>query len=67
MGRRIRSEGQMLFLGRVAQVVENYAGLNPSNTSGWIDFEDFRHVPGEIQNQRNIAALSGEQGSATTT
>ena len=60
----IRSEGQVVLLSGVAQMVENYTGLHPSDAARWIDLQNLRHVLGEIQHDSNIAALPGKRSSA---
>src|SRR5690242_10511040 len=53
-----------MFLGGVAKVVEYDSGLDAGDAAGGIDLEDAMHVAGEIENDRDIAALAGERGSA---
>src|SRR5947209_16372332 len=60
----IRSEGQVVLLSGVAQMVENYTGLHPSDAARWIDLQNLRHILGEIQHDSNIAALPGKRSSA---
>ena len=64
VGGRIGPEGQVMFFGRVAQVVENHAGLDPGNAPLGIDLHDVAHVAGEIEHQGDVAALSGERSAA---
>ena len=61
---RVRGESQMMFLGGVAQVVENHAGLHPGGAARGIDLQDVAHVAGEIEHQGDVAALSGQRSSA---
>ena len=61
---RVRPEGQMMFFGGVAQVVEHHSGLHPRRAPLRVDFQDIAHVAGEIQHQRHVAALPGQRGPA---
>ena len=54
----------MVLLSGVAQMVENYTGLHPSDAARWIDLQNLRHILGEIQHDSNIAALPGKRSSA---
>src|ERR1700678_1009482 len=56
----------MMFFGGIAEIVEDHAGLHASNAADGIDLEDPRHVPGEIEDDGNVAALAGERGASAT-
>jgi hypothetical protein len=43
--------------------VEHDSGLHAGDAAGGIDFENPRHVLGKIENDGDIAALSGERGA----
>ncbi len=60
----IGGEGEVMFFGSVAEMVEDDSGLHAGDAAGGIDLEDFRHVLGKIQNDGDVAALSGERGAA---
>ena len=64
MGCGIGTERQMMFFCRVAQMIENDSRLNSGNSPRRIDLEDIRHVLAEIEHYGDVAALSGERGSA---
>jgi hypothetical protein len=53
----------MVPLGGVAQVVEDNSGLHAGDAPRRINFEDFVHVPGKIENHGHIAALPRERRS----
>ena len=55
----------MMFFGGVAQAIEDYAGLHSRDPLYRINFEYLRHVPGEIQNNSDVAALSRKRSPAT--
>src|SRR5256885_844139 len=65
MGRWIRTKGQMILFGRVAQVIKDHARLYACLFSTWVEFEDTAHVLGEIHDHRYVATLSGEASSTT--
>ena len=50
----------MVLLGGSAQMVEDHSGQHPRQAACRVDVEDLRHVLGEIQDDRNIAALSSQ-------
>jgi hypothetical protein len=56
----------MVFFSGVPEVIENDSGLDAGDAFCRVDLEDLSHVLGEVEDDRNIAALSGERGSATT-
>jgi hypothetical protein len=62
----IGSEGQMMFFGGVAEVIEDNAGLDARDAPFGIDLENVSHVLGEIEHDGDIAALSCERGSTAT-
>ena len=65
VGGRIRRKSQVVLFGRAAELIADHSGLDPRDSFRRIQFQDAVHVLGEIQNDRHIAALSGEAGSAT--
>jgi hypothetical protein len=67
MAGRIGSEGQVMFLRGVAEMIENDSGLDASDASLGINFEDVAHVPGEVQHDGDIAALTSEGSAAAAT
>jgi hypothetical protein len=54
----------MLFRG-VAQMVEHNAGLHAGDTAYGIDLEDLSHVLCEVEDDRDIAALSRERSASS--
>ena len=55
----IGSESEVVLFGGIAQVIENDSGLDLRDAVRGIDFEDFPHVPREIENDRYVATLTG--------
>jgi hypothetical protein len=55
----------MKFFRGVAEMVENDSGLHARDAARGIDLEDLRHVLREIEDDGDIAALSGERSSST--
>src|SRR5215207_8918745 len=64
MGGRIRPEGEVVLLRRMAQVVEHAARLDSGELPLRIDLEYLVHVLGKIHHHGNVAALAGETGPA---
>src|SRR5581483_4976724 len=62
MAGRIGGECEVMFLGGVAQVVEDYAGLDAGDPALGINLQNLSHVPGEVEDHGYVAALPG-QGS----
>ena len=60
----VGSEGEVVFFGGGAKTVEHDSGLYAGDAAGGIDFENPRHVFGEIENDGDVAALSGERRAA---
>ncbi len=60
----IRPEGEVVFFGGGAEMVEHDSGLYAGDAAGGVDFENPRHVLGEIEDDGDVAALSGERGAA---
>src|SRR5262249_24471597 len=58
---RIGGEGQVMFFGSVAKVIEDDSGLDSRNAPLGIDLENVVHVLGEIENDGDVAALSGKR------
>jgi hypothetical protein len=65
MGCGIRAKGKAIGFCGILKIVENHTGLNASNFSYRIDFEDFVEVFREIENDRDIAALTGKARPGT--
>jgi hypothetical protein len=63
----IRAEGEVVFFGGGAKIVEHDSGLYTRDAADGVDFEDPRHVSGEIENDGDVAALSGEGRAAAAT
>jgi hypothetical protein len=60
VGSGVGGEGEVMFFGGVAEVIEDDSGLYAGDAAGRVDFEDLRHVLGEIEDDGDVAALSGE-------
>jgi hypothetical protein len=60
----IGGEGEVMFFGGSAEVIENDAGLDAGDAAVRIDLEDARHVFREVEDDGDVATLSGE-GSAS--
>src|ERR1700683_4443870 len=60
----IGSEGKVMFFSGVAKGVEHDSGLHTGDAAGRVDFEDLIHIAGKIEDDRDVAALSCERGSA---
>src|ERR1700691_5887607 len=54
----------MVFFGRGSEMVEHDPGLYAGDAAGRIDFENPRHVLGKIEDDGDVAALSGERRAA---
>src|SRR6185437_6301510 len=63
MGGGIRSEGQVVFFRRVAELVEHNSRLHAGDASDGINLQNLRHVLGEIQNNGCVAALASQRSS----
>src|SRR5580658_6464329 len=63
----IRTKGGLVFCGSGAETVEHDSGLHAGNAPGGIDFEDPRHVFGKIEDDGDVAALSGERRASAAT
>ncbi len=57
---RVRSERKMIFFSFISQSVQDDAGLNSGESSLGIYLEHLVHILGEVQNHRDVAALSGK-------
>ncbi len=66
VGRRVRAEGEMVVLGRVAQMIENDARLNTRQSFLRINRENSIHILREVQHDRDIAALPREARAAAS-
>jgi hypothetical protein len=55
----VGSESEVMFFGGGPEMVEDDSGLDAGDAAGGIDFEDTVHVLREIEDYRDIAALSG--------
>src|ERR1051325_11390546 len=62
--RGIRTEGEMIALGRIAEIVKHDARLDARPLMSGIELEDPMHVLGEIHNHSNVAALTGKARAA---
>jgi hypothetical protein len=51
----------VIFLSGVAQVIEHDSGLDADDAARRIDLKNLRHVLGEVENNRDVAALSGKR------
>jgi hypothetical protein len=58
-------ERQVIFLGGVAKMVEDDSGLDAREAALGIDLENVAHVLREIEDDGNVAALSGERCAST--
>jgi hypothetical protein len=56
-----------MFFGDVAKVIEYDSGLDAGDAARRIDLKNLCHVLGEVENDRNVAALSGKRGASATT
>jgi hypothetical protein len=45
-------------------MIKDYTRFNPGDAAHGVDFENLRHVLREIENDSDVAALSGERGAA---
>src|SRR5580693_7905781 len=61
---RVGCEGEMVFFGGVAEGVEHDSGLHTGDAARGIDLENLIHVAGKIEDDGDVAALSGERGAA---
>jgi hypothetical protein len=55
----------MMLLGFGAKMIEDHSRLNARNAARGVDFEDAGHVLRKIEDDSDVAALSGERGAAT--
>jgi hypothetical protein len=62
----IWGEGEVIFFGGVAESVEHNSGLDAGDAARGIDFENVRHVAGEIEDDGDVAALAGERCASST-
>jgi len=60
----VGSEGEVVFFGGVAKSVEHDSGLHAGDAAGRVDFENLIHIAGKIEDNRDVAALSGKRGTA---
>ena len=63
MGRRVRPEGKVVLFGAAAQMIEYAAGLHPCQPCLRVEGDQLIQVPGEIQDNRDIAGLPGQAGA----
>src|SRR5580698_10688105 len=66
MSRRIGPESQMMFLSRVAQMVEDHTGLNSGDAARRIDFHNLRHVLRTVEHHGAVAALPCKRSASAT-
>jgi hypothetical protein len=64
VGGGIGRKGKAVPFGGGAKLIEDDSGLDASQAARGIDFEDRRHVFGEIEDDSRVAALSGERRAA---
>ena len=57
----VRPEGEVVLFGGGAETVEHDSGLYAGDAAGGIDFENPRHVFGKIEDDGDVAALSGQR------
>ena len=62
--RRVGTEGQVKFLGGIAQIVEHHAGLDPGGAVLRVDGQDVVQVFAVVDDDSGVAALAGEAGAA---
>jgi hypothetical protein len=67
VGGGVGSECQVILFRRCAETVEHDSGLNARDAADGINFQNARHVFGKIQNDGDIAALSGEGRASAAT
>jgi hypothetical protein len=60
VGRRVGPEGESVFVGGLPQIVEHAAGPNPPEAILRIDLEDVIEVFREIDDDGDVAALTGK-------
>src|SRR5579884_4448433 len=63
----IGSKGQMMFFGGVAEMVQNDSRLHSGRAALGVDLQNLSHVLREIEDDRNVAALSSQRRATTTT
>src|SRR5579863_6274148 len=63
VGGRIGGEGQVILFSRVAEMVEDDSGLDAGDAALGIDLENLRHVLRKIEDDGDVAELSGKRGS----
>jgi hypothetical protein len=57
----------VILFGGVAELIQNDSRLDSRDAAFGIDLEDISHVLREVENHRDVAALSGEGGAAAAT
>src|SRR5690242_13682238 len=65
MRRRVRSKGQMIPFGGIPEVVVDDTRLDCCCFTLWIDCKHAVEVLGKIKYDRDVAALTGETGTAS--
>ena len=66
MRSRIGRKCELVFFRRIAQFVQYNSRLHHRHPPCWINLQNLRHVLGKIQNDRDIAALTGKRRPATS-
>jgi hypothetical protein len=61
---RVRPEGQVVFLGGVAQLIADDARLHACSLFLGVELDDLTHVLREVHDNRDVAALSVRAGAA---
>ncbi len=64
MSGRVRTKGQAVRLGALAQHVANDAGFHIRAAFLWVDGQHPIQVFGGVQHQRHVAGLAGQAGAA---
>ena len=67
MRSRVGSEGEVMFLSGVPQMIENHTWLDAGNAAGRINFQNASHVFGKIQHDSDVAALASKRCASATT
>src|SRR5262249_6799097 len=63
--RRIGSKSEIELVRALAQMIKHHAGLHPRVFLLWIEFQDLIEIFGKINDDSNVATLSGEAGATT--
>jgi hypothetical protein len=66
MAGRIGGKGEVMFLGGVAEMIEDDSGLDAGDAALGIKLEDLRHVFRKVEDYGEVAALSRERRASST-